>query len=109
MNEMNSLTHSCMHSLASLAIFAFSGSACFIMRATGAKFRMLASYTSCLSALDDKLRRSSGDLDGECCCWDMEREGKRRRKERERRQCCVSAFRKQGHWGLLLEENGRKG
>lgn len=34
MNEMNSLTHSCMHSLASLAIFALSGNANFIMRAT---------------------------------------------------------------------------
>lgn len=40
---MNSLTHSCMHSLASLAILAFSGSAPFMIRATGAKFRMLAS------------------------------------------------------------------
>ena len=45
MNEMNSLTHSCMHSLASLAIFAFSGNAIFMIRATGAKFRMLASDT----------------------------------------------------------------
>lgn len=43
MNEMNSLTHSCMHSLASFAILAFSGSAVFMMRATGAKLRMLAS------------------------------------------------------------------
>lgn len=43
MKEMNSLTHSCMHSLASLAILAFSGSAVFIIRATGAKLRMLAS------------------------------------------------------------------
>jgi hypothetical protein len=43
MKEMNSLTHSCMHSFASFAIFAFSGSASFIMRATGAKLRMLAS------------------------------------------------------------------
>jgi len=34
MNEMNSLTHSCMHSLASFAIFAFSGRAVFMMRAT---------------------------------------------------------------------------
>ena len=33
-NEMNSLTHSCMHSLASFAIFAFSGRANFMMRAT---------------------------------------------------------------------------
>jgi len=41
--EMNSLTHSCMHSLASLAILAFSGKAVFIIRATGAKFLMLAS------------------------------------------------------------------
>jgi hypothetical protein len=43
MNEMNSLTHSCMHSFASLAILAFSGRAVFMMRATGAKLRMLAS------------------------------------------------------------------
>jgi hypothetical protein len=43
MNEMNSLTHSCIHSLASLAIFAFSGSAVFMIRATGAKLWMLAS------------------------------------------------------------------
>jgi hypothetical protein len=43
MKEMNSLTHSCMHSLASLAILAFSGSAIFMIRATGAKLRMLAS------------------------------------------------------------------
>ena len=46
MNEMNSLTHSCIHSLASLAIFAFSGSAVFMIRATGAKFWMLASDSS---------------------------------------------------------------
>ena len=43
MNEMNSLTHSCMHSLASFAILAFSGRAVFMIRATGAKLRMLAS------------------------------------------------------------------
>ena len=43
MKEMNSLTHSCIHSLASLAILALSGSAPFIIRATGAKLRMLAS------------------------------------------------------------------
>lgn len=43
MKEINSLTHSCMHSFASLAIFAFSGKAVFMIRATGAKFLMLAS------------------------------------------------------------------
>jgi hypothetical protein len=43
MKEINSLTHSCMHSLASLAILAFSGKAVFMIRATGAKLRMLAS------------------------------------------------------------------
>jgi hypothetical protein len=43
MNEMNSLTHSCIHSLASLAILALSGRAFFMIRATGAKLRMLAS------------------------------------------------------------------
>jgi hypothetical protein len=32
-----------MHSFASLAIFAFSGKADFMIRATGAKLRMLAS------------------------------------------------------------------
>jgi hypothetical protein len=45
MKEMNSLTHSCMHSFASFAILAFSGNAIFIIRATGAKLRMLASDT----------------------------------------------------------------
>jgi hypothetical protein len=45
MNEMNSLTHSCMHSFASLAILALSGNAVFMIRATGAKLRMLASET----------------------------------------------------------------
>lgn len=34
MKEMNSLTHSCIHSLASLAILALSGSAFFMIRAT---------------------------------------------------------------------------
>jgi hypothetical protein len=43
MKLINSDTHSCMHSLASLAIFAFSGRADFIILATGAKFLMLAS------------------------------------------------------------------
>ena len=43
MKEMNSLTHSCIHSFASLAILAFSGRAIFMMRATGAKLRMSAS------------------------------------------------------------------
>jgi len=52
MNEMNSLTHSCMHSLASLAIFAFSGRAVFIILATGAKFRILASDAPSFFALD---------------------------------------------------------
>jgi hypothetical protein len=36
--DMNSDTHSCMHSFASLAILAFSGSADFMILATGAKF-----------------------------------------------------------------------
>jgi hypothetical protein len=51
MNEMNSLTHSCMHSLASLAIFALSGNAIFMIRATGAKLRMLASEITSLLEL----------------------------------------------------------
>lgn len=42
-----------MHSFASLAIFAFSGSAVFMIRATGAKLRMLASETRLLFALLD--------------------------------------------------------
>jgi hypothetical protein len=50
MNEMNSLTHSCMHSFASLAILALSGSAIFMIRATGAKLRMLASEAVLLFA-----------------------------------------------------------
>lgn len=45
-NEMNSLTHSCMHSLASFAILAFSGNAVFMIRATGAKFRISASAST---------------------------------------------------------------
>ena len=64
MNEMNSLTHSCMHSLASLAIFAFSGNAIFMIRATGAKFRMLAS--------DAKLVFAPCDL---CCGGEDEDSG----------------------------------
>jgi hypothetical protein len=48
MNEMNSLTHSCMHSFASFAILALSGSAIFMIRATGAKLRMLASDAAAL-------------------------------------------------------------
>ena len=48
MNEINSLTHSCMQSFASLAIFALSGNAIFMIRATGAKLRMLASETTSL-------------------------------------------------------------
>lgn len=51
MKEMNSLTHSCMHSLASFAIFAFSGRAVFMIRATGAKLRMLASDAALLLVL----------------------------------------------------------
>lgn len=43
MNEMNSLTHSCMHSLASFAIFALSGNAVFMIRATVAKLAIDAS------------------------------------------------------------------
>lgn len=62
MKEINSLTHSCMHSFASLAILAFSGKAVFMIRATGAKLRMLASEM--LEADDD-------DNDDRCpCCLD---------------------------------------
>lgn len=53
MNDINSLTHSCMHSLASFAILAFSGRAVFMIRATGAKLRMLASDDpSCFCVLE---------------------------------------------------------
>ena len=60
MNEMNSLTHSCMHSFASLAILAFSGRAVFMIRATGAKLRMLAS---------DEAAKEDDDVEerGTCC------------------------------------------
>lgn len=51
MKEMNSLTHSCIHSLASFAILALSGSAIFMIRATGAKLRMLASVEALLLVL----------------------------------------------------------
>ena len=66
MKEMNSLTHSCMHSFASFAIFAFSGSAVFMIRATGAKFRMLASETTFLDPppLEDA-GRGDGEDDGD--------------------------------------------
>ena len=60
MKEINSLTHSCMHSFASFAILALSGKAFFMMRATGAKLRMLASRSSGLSALEPLC--GSGDL-----------------------------------------------
>lgn len=50
--EINSLTHSCMHSLASFAILALSGRAFFMIRATGAKLRMLASTSSNFSAFE---------------------------------------------------------
>ena len=68
MKEMNSLTHSCMHSFASFAILAFSGSAVFIIRATGAKFLMLASEDE-VSCFPDLERGASGDGDEES--WDM--------------------------------------
>lgn len=62
MKEMNSDTHSCMHSFASFAILAFSGSADFMILATGAKFCMLAS--PCSNAFLEALFEA---LD-ECCC-----------------------------------------
>ncbi len=60
MNEMNSLTHSCMHSFASLAILALSGRALFMIRATGAKLRMLASDAVPLDGSFD-VRRGAGE------------------------------------------------
>ena len=44
MKLINSLTHSCIHSFASLAIFALSGSAVFIIRATGNNRSVLVSF-----------------------------------------------------------------
>lgn len=73
MKEMNSLTHSCIHSLASLAILALSGSAFFMILATGAKLRMLASYWSYLSPLsllEEEGRAASGDSGD--VSWDMD-------------------------------------
>ncbi len=68
MNDMNSLTHSCMHSFASFAIFAFSGRAVFIILATGAKFLMLESgYASSFPGF--WTRGASGE--GEDERWDM--------------------------------------
>lgn len=61
MKEMNSLTHSCMHSFASFAILAFSGKAVFMILATGAKLRMLASEApSCFVVLPEA-REEEGD------------------------------------------------
>jgi hypothetical protein len=65
MKEMNSLTHSCMHSFASFAILAFSGSAVFIIRATGAKLRMLASDAAAVECV----------LLAEACCGGVEESG----------------------------------
>jgi hypothetical protein len=67
--DMNSETHSCMHSFASFAILAFSGKADFMILATGAKFCMLASVCKCalsalLKALDDE--RCAGGDDDDC-------------------------------------------
>lgn len=66
MNEINSDTHSCMHSFASFAILAFSGKADFMILATGAKFCMLASgwMYAALEALFDALE------DERCCGGD---------------------------------------
>lgn len=64
MNEMNSDTHSCIHSLASFAIFAFSGRADFMIRATGAKFRMLASESRLLLAGAMDGRQLGSDEEG---------------------------------------------
>ncbi len=59
MNEINSLTHSCIHSFASFAILAFSGRAVFMILATGAKGgKILASEYSCFPGLEGS---GSGD------------------------------------------------
>ena len=67
MKEMNSLTHSCIHSLASFAILAFSGRAVFMIRATGAKLRMLASESSFLSSEARPVVFGDGDEEA----WDI--------------------------------------
>lgn len=68
MKLMNSLTHSCIHSLASFAIFAFSGSAVFMIRATGAKLRMSASDPpSSLLDPEERRARSTGEEES----WDI--------------------------------------
>ncbi len=73
MNEMNSLTHSCMHSLASLAILALSGRAVFMIRATGAKLRMLASEARLsLAALDGRCNDDDDGCGGEEVCGETE-------------------------------------
>lgn len=64
MKDMNSLTHSCMHSFASFAILALSGRAIFMIRATGAKLRMLASEARLLFAFLE-----------ECCGVEVEADG----------------------------------
>lgn len=75
MKEMNSETHSCIHSLASFAILAFSGRAVFIILATGAKLCMLASEskrTLLFAALDccgDDDRDCEGDEEDDCMAW----------------------------------------
>ena len=63
MKLMNSLTHSCMHSFASFAIFAFSGRAVFMILATGAKLRMLASDPLSDLRRDFEARRGFGSGD----------------------------------------------
>lgn len=67
MNEMNSLTHSCIHSLASFAIFAFSGRAVFIILATGAKGGNILAGSSFFPAREVP----EGSEDGDGGVWDM--------------------------------------
>lgn len=83
MKEMNSLTHSCIHSLASFAILAFSGNAVFMIRATGAKLRMLAS-DSCLTCLEPRCgERDRGDwLDMMCVFTGYSKAGHRNLNKR---------------------------
>lgn len=60
MKLINSLTYSYMHSLASFAILAFSDRASFMILATGAKLRMLASDPLSDFLLDLEVRRGCG-------------------------------------------------
>ncbi|KAH9815701.1 hypothetical protein Tdes44962_MAKER00949 [Teratosphaeria destructans] len=95
MKEMNSLTHSCMHSLASFAILAFSGKAVFMIRATGAKLWMLASLSQMARGLRRAERIEGWEGDD---CGDGEEGMAIRRVDGARRRLQMDP--KAGGWGL---------